>query len=398
MSKEMALYITEELPLSMKFYTLMDLLISNQVESRIEIFVFLGIFYLQILSVFFSDHIGVLDSKNSYSDKILNYIERIVRIKDIFTNNYKGAKILLIILFVLILLILVHFLISVLNIKRSSFYSFNETLINYYIKAFIFLAYNIVLDLCFSNFCFGSAEYNPNFPESKCSVGSNIGMFFISILFIILCLVINIFIQIIYCDSFYLSNSYYAKINCNYDFYWSLVNLFNSLLLVQSKFLTREIFLVYNLLMGITMFYYYTEKYLYYDKITNTFAGLFHAVYAWSGLFFLIFYFINFNFKEKGIIYILTCIVVCFCYINYSGKIEDTIYLDKPFNQIKNKNYLLKYLKNLITKINTIEEFPQDRAYLSGVIKMHKIECPHPFCIMKNTNPYCCYELFYFNS
>ena len=387
MSKEMALYITEELPLSMKFYTLMDLLISNQVESRIEIFVFLGIFYLQILSVFFSDHIGVLDSKNSYSDKILNYIERIVRIKDIFTNNYKGAKILLIILFVLILLILVHFLISVLNIKRSSFYSFNETLINYYIKAFIFLAYNIVLDLCFSNFCFGSAEYNPNFPESKCSVGSNIGMFFISILFIILCLVINIFIQIIYCDSFYLSNSYYAKINCNYDFYWSLVNLFNSLLLVQSKFLTREIFLVYNLLMGITMFYYYTEKYLYYDKITNTFAGLFHAVYAWSGLFFLIFYFINFNFKEKGIIYILTCIVVCFCYINYSGKIEDTIYLDKPFNQIKNKNYLLKYLKNLITKINTIEEFPQDRAYLSGVIKMHKIECPHPFCIMKNTNP-----------
>ena len=387
MAKQVTLYITEELPLSMKFYTLMDLLISNQVESRIEIFIFLGIFYLQILSVFFSDHIGILDSKNSYSDKILNYIERIVRIKDIFTNNYNGAKILLIILFIVILLILFHFLISVLNIKRSSFYSFNETFINYYIKTFIFLAYNIVLDLCFSNFCFGSAEYNPNFPTNKCSVGSNLGMFIISILFIILCFVINVFIQIIYCDSFYLSNSYYAKINCNYDFYWSLVNLFNSLLLVQSKFLTREIFLVYNLLAGIAMFYYYIERYLYYDKITNTFAGLFHAVYAWSGLFFLIFYFISDSFKEKGIIYILTCIVVCFCYINYAGKIEDTIYLDKPFNQIKNKNYLLIYLKNLITKINTIEEFPQDRAYLSGVIKMHKIECPHSFCIMKNTNP-----------
>ena len=158
MAKQVTLYITEELPLSMKFYTLMDLLISNQVESRIEIFIFLGIFYLQILSVFFSDHIGILDSKNSYSDKILNYIERTVRIKDIFTNNYNGAKILLIILFIIILLILVHFLISVLNIKRSSFYSFNETFINYYIKTFIFLAYNIILDLCFSNFCFGSAE------------------------------------------------------------------------------------------------------------------------------------------------------------------------------------------------------------------------------------------------
>ena len=266
MAKQMSLYITEELPLSMKFYVLMDLLISNQVESRVEIFVFLGIFYLQILSVFFSDHIGILDPKNSYSDKILNYIEKVVRIKDLFTDSYNGSRILLIILFVLILLILVHFLISVLNIKRASFYSFNETLINYYIKAFIFLAYNIILDLCFSNFCFGSSEFNPNYPERKCSVKSNIAMFVISILFIVLSIIINIFIQIIYCDSFYLSNSYYAKINCNYDFYWSLTNLFNSVLLVQSKFLTREIFLVYNFIMGLTLFYYYTIRYLYYDK------------------------------------------------------------------------------------------------------------------------------------
>ena len=191
MAKEIKLYITEELPLSMKFYVLMDLLISNQVESRIEIFVFLGIFYLQILSVFFPDHVGILDPKNSYSDKILNYIEQIVRIKDLFTNYYNGARILLLILFVLILLLLIHFFLSVLRIKRSSFYSFNETFINYYIKAFIFLAYNIILDLCLSNFCFGSREFNPNFPERKCSIKSNLGMFIISIIFIILIIVIN---------------------------------------------------------------------------------------------------------------------------------------------------------------------------------------------------------------
>ena len=69
--------------------------------------------------------------------------------------------------------------------------------------------------------------------------------------------IINVFIQIIYCDSFYLSNSYYAKINCNYDFYWSLANLFNSVLLVQAKFLTTPIFLVYNCLVGIVLFCYY---------------------------------------------------------------------------------------------------------------------------------------------
>ena len=387
MAKQISLYETEELPFSMKFYVLMDLLISNQVESRAEIFLFQGIFYLQILSGFFSDNIGILDPKHSYSDKILNYIEKIVRIKELFTKDYTIAKILLLVLFVLILLFLIHFFISVLQIKRSSFYSFNETFINYYIKAFIFLAYNIILDLSFSNFCLGSSEYNPNFPELKCSVKSNIGMFIISIICIILIIVINVFIQIIYCDSFYLSNSYYAKINCNYDFYLSLANLFNSVLLVQSKYLTREIFLVYNFIIGLVLFYYYINRYLYYDKTTNAFAGLFHAVYAWSGLFFLIFYFVNDAFKEKGIIYVLTCIVVCFFYTSYSGKIEDQIYLDKPFNQIHNKNYVLIYLKNLIDKINKIEECPQDRAYLSGVIKMHKVECPNSFCLLKNSNP-----------
>ena len=129
MAKQVSLYITEELPLSMKFYVLMDLLISNQVESRVEIFVFHGIFYLQIISVFFSDHIGILDPKNSYSDKILNYIEKIVRIKDLFTNSYNGSRILLIILFVLIILILVHFLLSVLKIKRSLDRNLKNTII-----------------------------------------------------------------------------------------------------------------------------------------------------------------------------------------------------------------------------------------------------------------------------
>ena len=75
MVKQMTLYLTEELPLSMKFYVLMDLLISNQVESRVEIFFFQGLFYLQILSIFFSDHIGILDPKNSYSVRfsIINF-------------------------------------------------------------------------------------------------------------------------------------------------------------------------------------------------------------------------------------------------------------------------------------------------------------------------------------
>ena len=92
MVREMTLYITEELPLEMKFYTMMDLLITNQVESRIESFVFLGIFYLQVISSFFAEQIQVFDIENSTSDRILNYIERIVRLKDLF-KDFTGFKV-----------------------------------------------------------------------------------------------------------------------------------------------------------------------------------------------------------------------------------------------------------------------------------------------------------------
>ena len=118
---EITLYLKEELPLEMKFFTLMDLLITNQVESRIESFVFLGIFYLQILSSFFADQIEVFDSTNSTSDRILNYIEKIVRLKNLFKDNYTGFKIMFIILFVLVILLMFHFFLSVLGVNRSSF-------------------------------------------------------------------------------------------------------------------------------------------------------------------------------------------------------------------------------------------------------------------------------------
>jgi len=381
----MTLYITEELPIEMKFYYMMDLLITNQVESRIESFVFMGIFYLQILSSFWAKQINVFDIENSISDRILNYISRIVRIKDLFIDNYTGFKILFYIMFVVVLLLILHFFLSILSIKRSSFYSFNKTFINYYIKSFIFLGYNIILDLCFSNFCFGSDEHNPYFSEASCSIKKNLPIAIISIIFVIICLIVNIFTQIFYCDSFYLSNSYYAKINCNYDLYWSLNNLFNSCLLIQAKYLTREIFLIYHLFISLILFGYYIKHYLYYDKTTNLFAGLFHAIYAWSSIFFLIFAYVDF--KEKAIIYILTTIVVCFFYYNYTSKIEGEIFLDTPFYKIKNKFYLLVYLKNLIDKINTIEENPKDKAFLAGIIQMHSVECPNSNCLIKTNEP-----------
>ena len=79
-----------------------------------------------------------------------------------------------------------------------------------------------------------------------------------------------------YNDSFYLSNSYYAKMSCNYDIYWGINCMVISCLSTQVKFLTTEIFLLYNTIVSILLFYYFIKHYLYYDNSINTFTGIFH--------------------------------------------------------------------------------------------------------------------------
>ena len=108
-------------------------------------------------------------------------------------------------------------------------------IINYYIKIFLYVVINIIYDICFSSFCLGTAENNPNF-NVKCSYQNNIISILLSLIFIILSLCIYIYINIYYNDSFYLSSSYLSKMSCNYDTYWGFNCAIISLLLVQAKF------------------------------------------------------------------------------------------------------------------------------------------------------------------
>jgi hypothetical protein len=284
MKKEMKLFLKEDLSFEHKFYILMDLLISNQSETRVESFLFMGIFYLQIISTFFSEQIGIFNPKTSKSDQILNYIEKIVRIKDLLQNDYNIYKIIKLILFFFGILVIIHFIFSCANITIKAFYSLNKYLINYYIKIFIYIAYNVIFDICFSEFCFGSSDWNPNFTSVECSAKKNIFQIIISILFIIISLYLYIFISIYYNDSFYLSNSFYSKMSCNYDVYWGLNCFFISCLSTQVKFLTKEIFLIYNIFVSIILFIFYINHYLYYDNYINTFTGIFHILYAWTSI------------------------------------------------------------------------------------------------------------------
>ena len=380
MSKKIILYEQDELCFQKKFYTLMDILITNQSDSRFESFILMSILYLQIISSFFSENLGVFNPKHAKSDNILNYIEKIVRVKDLFKNNYNIFQILQKIIFIIVLIIIIHFFISIILITKSSFYSYNKKVLNYYIKIFLFVGNNIIYDICFSSFCISSFEYNTNFELIKCS-SLNTFIILVSIINIVIAIFFYIFFNIYYNDTFYLSNSYFAKMSCNYDIFMGINCLIISLLLTHITTFSKELFLLYNLATSIGLFIYYINTYLYYNKYINIFTGIFHLLYMWTSIFSLIFAYIDF--KEKGIIYIFTSFILSLFYFNIKNRIEDSIFLNIPFYKIANKFYLLHYFRNLYDLINNVEENNNNKSLLSGIIKMHKMECPEPNCLLK---------------
>ena len=168
---------------------------------------------------------------------------------------------------------------------------------------------------------------------------------------------------------------------CNYDVFWGFNCLIISLLSAQVKNFTKEFFLLYNIIISIILFLYYIKHYLYYDKYINIITGTFHLLYVWTSIFCFIFAYLHF--KEKGIIYILTSIIICFFYLNIKNRIEANIFLNTPFYKINNRFYLLFYFRNIYDLINNVEESYDDKSLLSRIIKMHSIECPNPNCLLK---------------
>ena len=319
MNGDVILFTSSRIHFKQKFYYLMNLLISKQAESRIEALFYLIIFYLQIISSFFSEKLGVFSEKNGKSDLILIYIKKIIRVKDLFYNYYNYYTVLRLIFYIIIPICIFHFIISCYYTKTTSFYSYNNMIINFYINCFLFILYNILCDIFLSGFCLGKEEYNENFINISCAKNLNAFTIIIKLLYTILILSLYIFINMFYTDSFFLTDSFLSKMSCNYDSYWGINRLIISLLSVQIKFLTKEAFLIYNLVMSLILLIYFIHHYLYYDKYINHITGIFHLLYFWTSIFCIIFAYIDF--KEKGIVYIITIIIVAFFYANIIHRI-----------------------------------------------------------------------------
>ena len=380
MSKEVVLFNTDELTFTEKFYHLMDLLITNQSTSMGETIIFISIFYLQYITSFFDEKIGVFKGDEYFLDNILNYIKKIVRIKDLFSSQYTAFKALEIIFLILLVIGILIFLCTCFTLKKDSIYDLNKIIINLFLKFFIFIFYNVIFDFCFSNFCLGKADLNPNFKNETCSINDHVVIFIISIILAILSFVIYTFIQMYYSDAFYLNGSFYCKMSSNYEIYLSLNSLILSFLLNQVKFLTKELFMVYNVIISILLFIFYYTHMIYYDEIINIVVGMYHILYAWTSIFCFIFNFTDIG--EKGIMYVISVILVIILYLNLNKKFENMLYIETPFYEITNEYYLLKYFYNLIDKSSKIND-PRCKSLLYGIIEMHKIECPNPLCISK---------------
>ena len=139
MPKELKLFLKEELTFIEKFYKLMDILLSSQQSFKIESLFFMGLNYLQILSIFYSEQIHLFDPIKSTSDLLLNYIEKIIRIKEIFRNNNKGLNVLIYCLFIMTILFILYFIFIIAQINNNSIYSFNKVVFHYLLKIFMFL-------------------------------------------------------------------------------------------------------------------------------------------------------------------------------------------------------------------------------------------------------------------
>lgn len=363
----------------------MHLLVSNQASSNAETFLFFGIFYIQLLSGFFSNYIGVLEIEGSKFDKILNYFEKIFRVKDLFGNNYTEFRVFFYLFVILFVIFTIFFIILCSQTKMTSFYSLKHKIMNYVIKGFIYIFYTIILDFCLSNICFEKdSKDNPHFSNVSCQTSDKIPIIVLSVIVFMYASFINFFLQFFYIDSLYLSSSPYAKLSCNYEIFLGINTMLYSIFYIEAKYFSKGVFLLYNLASSVFFFWFYVKRCIFYNYKTNVLGGIFHTLYVWTSLFFFLFSF--FHFKEKSIIYVLTSAVVVFLYFNIKNRLEDGILLTTPYYKIINPFHLLYYIKNIINKINLMEKDPDEKALLTGILQMHAIECPNPTCLSKTKN------------
>ena len=380
-SNELKLFIREEICYKDKFYLLMNLLVQNQAMSNFESLLFYLIYSIQFISLFFSEEVDVLDINNNVSDEILNYIYRVIRIKDLFFNEL-GYYDFSIICLTLYLIFFTLFFIYML--KKASFnatFNNNYLFLNYMIKINYYFLTSVAIDFFSFRICI-DREYNRYIKDLKCNPFDNLLYFFFSFINAIYLIIFTLLMNIFYIESFYLSTSPMAGMSCNiYNIQFFIIVIDSIMLSLINEF-HHGIFFLTNIGMSSFLFYTYITKMVYYHSFINNFMGFFYFIYLWESIFFFIFYYITLS--EIGLIFILSLILLYSIFYNIKKKFSDKLIKSTPYHKIANKYYLLYYLKIMINLIGTCEHDQEAKSLLIGIIQLHILECPNPDCVTKN--------------
>ena len=379
MSKEVNFFIPEYVSRKTQFYRYMDTLISHKSDSKTECILLILISYIQLISGFFCKQVEILKEEET-PDNYFILLQRVIRIHDLFSDSFQIYSILLYIIFILLIIITLLFLYRVRQTGKVASYSFYEIIINFFLKIFLYILYQPILDFCLSLLCL--EDKNPHFSDetAKCNT-DNIFLFIIMILIFLYTIFLALFLSLFYNESFLLSNSPMSRVNTNYELYLNINAFIFSIILNFTYSIGNIIFILYNTVMSLVLLNYYLNSRPFYDSTISYLIGFFHMLYAWTSLFTLFFYFIRVY--QVSIVYISILLILLWMYYNMHQKMNDRITLDKPFHQLSDKFSILLYIRYIINKYKTIETNLADKAKIIGIIFLHKRECPLPECPSK---------------
>ena len=377
MPKEIIFFEENKFSFKKNFFNLMNSLLKVQSCSLIEAIIINAINHIQILSAFYSKQIKIFKPDKYKSDYILYIIESIFRIKDLFKNNYFYLEILNYVIFGILVIFILGGLLEIF-VKEMNYIKYNINITNIFIKIFLFFLYNVSLDVSWSQICFGKRKYNPNFEEEIECFGKNKYMVIIPILTIIISFFIYQILRIYHNESFFISDILFSKLNSYYDALMDFNNFINSILLIQASFLNQKLFLYYNLIFSIFIFFYYIKNCIYYNIHMNVTTGIFHIIYAWTSIFSLFIFYIDI--EEEGLVYIISCIIVGCIYYYLINKMKKKLIYEISINKINNINYLLVYLKTLTDALIKYDNNTEKKALISGVLDQLIKESPNKIC------------------
>jgi PAS domain S-box-containing protein len=379
MSKEFKLFEQKDDTWAAKLVKMMDLLVSNKSTSRMESVILIGVSYLQIIAAFYSEDVGLFTSNSPLPDNFMTNIKTIVRVKDLFKDNYSTYTTLMYCILVFYIFMTILFGYTLHKITKNSFYSLREMMINTIFKIFTYILLIPILDLSTSIFCFG--DINPNFSDQSCSITNNPGLTVICLLVLFYTIAVSYSLAIFYHSNLLNSNCYFARITCNYEVLHTVNIIISSILLTLQSYLGTILFLIYSLIQSLLFVKIFFEKYPFYDRTTNFLIGMFHMIYAWTSIFGFLFSYISV--KQKGIIYVIGTCITIYMFRNLKQRLEESLILEMPFHKISNKNHILFYFKYLLDIINTQNDVMEDKAEIIGILQLHMDECPLSECMVK---------------